>query len=64
MAAENVAPPTLPRPLAEATIHRLAVDGEFIIEPACKVKIRGKELHDAAIVNHDEDRECESGACS
>lgn len=44
MAAEKIVPLTLPRPLAEETIHRLARDGEFVIEPACKAKLRERNF--------------------
>lgn len=40
----EVVPFGLPRPVAEATIHRLAREGRFIIEPDCKVKMEVRDF--------------------
>jgi len=39
MAVPKVVQLGFPRPFAQETIHRLAAAGEFVIEPACKVKM-------------------------
>lgn len=43
MTAE-VIPLILPRPVAQALINRLAIEGQFIVEPVCKVKIRERDF--------------------
>jgi hypothetical protein len=40
----NVIPLVLPRPVAEELIHRLAREGQYVIEPVCVTKMRERKF--------------------
>jgi 5-formyltetrahydrofolate cyclo-ligase len=46
--AANVVP-FLPRPVAQELIHRLAREDKFILEPACKEKMRVRDFSEKQV---------------
>jgi TolB-like protein len=40
----TVIPLVLPRPVAEELIHRLAREGQYVIEPVCMTKMRERKF--------------------